>query len=220
MELEVLFFAAARERVGASEQSVTLPDGASVTDLLDHLVAAHAALRPLLPYLRVAVDEAFVSDLSLPLSGGQVVALIPPVSGGNAEVALSHAPLQADAIEALVAGPDRGALVTFEGRVRDHTGDHSVERLEYEAYETMALKTLLRIRDAAQSRWPSVRAAVHHRLGVLAIGEAAVVVAVSAPHRAPAFEACRFIIEELKKDVPIFKREVRGDGTIWVGLGP
>ena len=220
MELEVLFFAAARERVGASEACVTLPEGATVAELLDQLVAEHAALGPLLPYLRVAVDEDFVADLSTRLAAGQVVALIPPVSGGNVEVALSHEPLRAEALEALVAGPDRGAVVTFEGRVRDHTGDHAVERLEYEAYEAMALKTLGRIRDAAEARWPSVRAAVHHRLGVLKIGEAAVIVAVSAPHRAPAFEACRFIIEELKRDVPIFKREVRGDGSIWVGLGP
>ena len=120
----------------------------------------------------------------------------------------------------MVVGPDRGGVVTFTGVVRDHTGAHEVERLEYEAYEPMALKVLEEIRAEAGARFPGVRLAVHHRLGVLGIGEAAVVVVAAAPHRAAAFTACAFVIDRLKEDVPIFKKEVRGDGSVWVGLGP
>ncbi len=220
MQITVLYFAAARERCGRADETVELPAGATVRTLLDALVARHAALEPLLPYLRVAVDEAFVADLDRPLGAGAEVALIPPVSGGSPTVALSEAPIDPRAVEALVAGPDRGAIVTFIGTVRDHTGDHRVERLEYEAYASMALKVMQQIVDEARARFADCRVALHHRLGVLAVGDAAVVVAVSAAHRTDTFAACSFVIERLKEDVPIFKKEVRGDGSVWVGLGP
>lgn len=220
MQVEVLFFAAARERAGRGEETIELPAGATLTTLRQALVERHPRLDPLWAHLRLAVDEAFVRDAQTPLADGAVVALIPPVSGGSPMVALSHAPLDPRAVEALVAGPDRGAVVTFIGTVRDHTGDTAVTRLEYEAYESMALKVLAGIRDEARQKWPALRVAVHHRLGVLSIGEIAVVVAVSGAHRADTFTACSFVIERLKEDVPIFKREVRGDGSVWVGLGP
>ena len=110
--------------------------------------------------------------------------------------------------------------MTFTGTVRDHTGPHGVVRLEYEAYEAMALKVLDQIGHEVADRFPGARVAIHHRLGVLEIGEAAVLIAVSTPHRAEAFAACAHAIERLKADVPIFKREVRTDGSVWVGLGP
>lgn len=220
MQVEVLFFAAARERAGRGAEMIELPEGATLTTLRHALVERYPRLDPLWPHLRLAVDEAFVTDSEHALSDQGVVALIPPVSGGSPMVALSHEPLDPRAIEALVAGPDRGAVVTFTGAVRDHTGDATVTRLEYEAYASMALKVLSQIRDEARAKWPALRVAVHHRLGVLAIGEIAVVVAVSGAHRADTFTACSFVIERLKEDVPIFKKEVRGDGSIWVGLGP
>ena len=138
----------------------------------------------------------------------------------SALIALHDAPLDARAVEALVAGPDRGAVVTFTGTVRDHTGAHRVDHLEYEAYRSMALKVMAQIRDEAAERFPGLRVAIHHRLGTLGVGEAAVVIAVSAAHRADTFAACSFVIERLKQDVPIFKKEVRADGTVWIGLGP
>lgn len=216
----VLLFAVARERVGAAEVSVAVDAPATLGAAWSALEAAHPALVPLRPYLRIAVDEAFEDDLSRPLAEGAVLALIPPVSGGDGRVALSHTAIDPAAVEALVAAPDCGGRVSFVGTVRDHTGDHGVVGLEYEAYEPMTLKVFEGLLAQATERWPGVRAAIHHRLGALAVGEVAVVVAVAAPHRAAAFEACRHLIEGLKADAPIFKRERRSDGAVWVGMGP
>ncbi len=220
MEVRVLYFAAARERAGLAEETLDLADGETIAGALAKIVARHEGLAPLMPYVRVAHNEEYASDDGATVAAGDVLALIPPVAGGAPLVALQAHPLDARAVEALVAGPDRGGLVTFTGAVRDHTGDHAVVRLEYEAYGAMAERQLERIRLEAVERFPGVRVAVHHRLGVLAIGEAAVVVAAAAPHRRAAFDACQYVIDRLKEDVPIFKREVRGDGSVWVGLGP
>lgn len=215
----MLYFAAARERAGCSRELVELTDGASLGALVELLSHRHPPLGALWPHLRLAVDEAFVDGLDHPLRDGGTVALIPPVSGGAPLVALGEAPLDPRAVEALVAGPDRGAVLTFVGTVRDHTGEARVERLEYEAYTTMAERVLEAIRAETAAKWPGARIAVHHRLGTLTVGEAAVVIAVSAPHRAETFEACRHVIERLKTDVPIFKKEIRTDGSLWVGMG-
>ena len=220
MEVTVLYFAAARERAGSSGETVVLSEGASLSALRDTLGERHPGLRPLFRHVRWARNEKFERDLDSPLAAGDVVALIPPVSGGAPRVVLTHSPLDARAVEASVLAADRGGLVTFTGVVRDHTGPHGVLRLEYEAYEAMAIRVLEGIADEVAARWPGARLAIHHRLGTLEIGEAAVVVAVSTPHRAEAFAACAYTIERLKEDAPIFKREVRTDGSSWVGLGP
>lgn len=110
---------------------------------------------------------------------------------------------------------EAGALVVFEGVTRNHHEDREVIRLEYEAYASMAESQMAEIGRQVQLRWPDVRIAMQHRLGVVAVGEASVVIAVSAPHRGPAYEASQFAIEELKRRVPIWKREVYADGSIW-----
>ncbi len=135
-------------------------------------------------------------------------------------VAVVEHPLEPRAVEALVAGEDAGGRVVFEGVVRRQSHGQRVLRLEYEAYRPMALRVLRDITETIETRWPGVRCAIHHRVGTLAIGELAVVIAVAAPHRAEAFEACRYAIEALKADVPIWKREVMEGGAVWVGLGP
>lgn len=220
MRIQVLYFAAARERAGVAEEMIELALDATIAEAVATLTTRHPALGPLMPYVRVAVDEVFAHDHGVVLREGAVLALIPPVSGGAPLVALTKAPLDVRAVEALVMGPDRGGVVTFTGRVRDHTGEHGVVRLEYEAYASMAERALCAIVDAVSAEYDGARVAVHHRLGVLEVGEAAVVVAVSAAHRGPAFAACAEVIERLKADVPIFKKEVRTDGSVWVGLGP
>lgn len=124
--------------------------------------------------------------------------------------------IEVDRLVELVAADDRGAVVTFLGTVRDHHEGRQVERLEYCAYVPMAESECERIRAEAELRWP-VAIALEHRIGALGIGDVSVGVAVSAAHRGPAFEACRYIIEELKRRVPIWKREYYTDGTIaWV----
>jgi MoaE-MoaD fusion protein len=129
-------------------------------------------------------------------------------------------PLDAGAVTALVQTAGHGGVVTFVGAVRDATQGRRVVRLEYEAYASMAEKQLAALAEEAQVRWPGLKVAIAHRVGTLAPGEAAVVIAVSAPHRAEAFAACQQLIERLKQDVPIWKKEFFEDGAVWVGLGP
>ena len=132
---------------------------------------------------------------------------------------LSGAPLDLATLVARVEAPDRGAVTSFLGLVRDHHGGRGVTRLEYSAYGPMAEAECARIVSEAEARWP-VRVALEHRIGALEIGDAAVAIAAAAAHREEAFTACRFVIEEVKRRVPIWKKEFYADGTIeWVGAG-
>lgn len=132
---------------------------------------------------------------------------------------LTPDPLDPSAALAAVASDDAGATVTFLGTVRASTRGRAVVRLEYEAYEAMALAVFAGIATEAAERWPGCQVAIHHRLGACAVGEPTVAIAASSPHRAAAFEACRQAIERLKADAPIWKREVYADGSTWVGQG-
>ena len=220
LQIQVLFFAIARDRTGTGECTLTVPDGATIDDAKALIIKQYPALEPILPYVRFALDEAFVVDLTQVLQAGATLAIIPPVAGGAPREAILDEPLDARAVEALVTAPDRGGLVTFSGIVRDHTGGHDVTRLEYESYRPMAVKVMASIRAEVEAAYPTVHIACWHRVGVLPVGEIAVVVAAASAHRAPAFAACQMYIDRLKDDVPIFKREVRGDGRVWVGMGP
>jgi molybdopterin synthase catalytic subunit len=132
---------------------------------------------------------------------------------------LSDAPIDLQALLARVEAPERGAVTSFLGLVRDHHGGRRVTRLEYSAYRLMAEVECARIVAEAEARWP-VRVALEHRVGALAIGDAAVAIAAAAAHREEAFAACRFMIEEVKRRVPIWKQEFYTDGSIeWVGAG-
>jgi molybdopterin synthase catalytic subunit len=224
LNVNVLYFAHVRERVGLSRESLSLPVGARVSDAVAALVARHPRVEPLLAVLRFAVDGEFVRDDALLRDGGELV-LIPPVAGGSgtlATVALVEAPLEgrAEALEALVTDSQRGAVVTFQGRVRDHARGQSVTELEYEAYASMALAQLRGIVAEVEQRVPGTRCAIHHRTGVLRVGEVAVIAVASHAHRGPAFEACQALIERLKQDVPIWKRETGPDGASWVSDRP
>ncbi len=129
---------------------------------------------------------------------------------------LTRSGIDLGALVAAVSGPDRGGIATFLGLVRNHHGGREVLRLEYSAYEPMAEVETARIVREAEARWP-VRVLVRHRLGELAIGDAAVAIAAAGAHRAEVFEACRYVIEELKHRVPIWKKEYYADGTVvWV----
>jgi molybdopterin synthase catalytic subunit len=130
---------------------------------------------------------------------------------------LHHAPLSIEAVTALVARPGAGAIDLFVGVVRDHAEGRAVSSLEYSAYESMAQKELARIVAEVEAKVEGARCAVHHRLGLLAVGELAIVCAASTPHRAESFAACRLLIEEIKHRVPIWKRERGPDGEAWVG---
>ena len=129
-------------------------------------------------------------------------------------------PLSVSRVEDIVLNDQCGAVTTFCGRVRNHNEGHSVLSIIYEAYEKMAIKEIREILVEADQKFPQTRSAAHHRLGTLEIGDAAVVVAVASAHRKITFEACAWIINELKARTPIFKHEKRKDGVVWVGLGP
>jgi molybdopterin converting factor subunit 1 len=208
MVVRIRLFAMLRERAGASELSLELPEGARVRDALAEL----SELADGLP-LVMAVNREYASE-DAPLSPGDELALIPPVSGGSPavpHVALREEPLSLDALVERVRDPRAGAVVTFAGVTRE------VPSLEYEAYAEMALEQLRAVVAEAIERHGLCAAAAEHRVGVVPLSEASVLVAVSAPHRAEAFAGGREIIDRLKELAPIWKREVdEAGGATWV----
>jgi molybdopterin synthase catalytic subunit len=220
VKVSVLYFAVFRERIGRDAETVELADGASLDTLIAALAERHDAVRSLRGRYRVAINQEMVDGSPL-LADGDEVALIPPVAGGaDRHVLLSAEPLSLDRCLAAVRSPEAGGIVTFTGMVRRHSRGVRVERLEYEAYGAMAEKVMRALCDEIEAELPGARLAVEHRVGVLAIGDVAVVIAASAAHRAEAFTACRAMIDRLKDRVPIWKKEFGEDGTEWVGLGP
>jgi molybdopterin synthase catalytic subunit len=213
----VLYFAAAREAAGAGRETL---EGApsTVGDLRRALEARHPGLGAVLPRCRFAVNQEMAEE-SDPLPDGAEVAVIPPVSGGAPSCQVVNRPLELAAVVEAVRGPGRGGLVTFQGDVRGVTAGRKVVRLEYETYLPMAERTLERL-AAEIEREHGAAVAIQHRVGHLAPGETAVVIACAAPHRTAAFRACEAAIERLKREVPIWKREVFEDGSSWVGMGP
>lgn len=137
--------------------------------------------------------------------------------GAGALIHITHDALEPGRAVELVRHPGAGAIVTFVGTTRDHTGDRRVLRLEYEAYRPMADEQLERVADEMRAQWELTGVAIHHRLGRLEIGEASLVVAISSAHRQAAFEACHFSIDRIKQIVPIWKKEFFEGGEVWVG---
>ncbi|HVZ74591.1 MAG TPA: molybdenum cofactor biosynthesis protein MoaE [Polyangia bacterium] len=220
MRVTVLYFAVLRERVGAERETLDVPAPGDVAAARAALATRHPAIAPLLPIVRSAVNRAFVPDAHA-LAEGDELALIPPVAGGAGDkVAITRAPLSLADVVAQVEGPGRGGVVTFSGVVRrDGHMIPDVVRLEYEAYEEMAVEVLSEIAQELERELPGVRVAIHHRTGALSVGETAVVIAAAAPHRAEAFTACRAAIDRLKERAPIWKKEIGESGGVWLGLG-
>ena len=218
--LEILVFAILRDVVGSRRLEYELEAGTSIRAVVDRLRVDYPAIDTYMPYVRIALNQTFVEQYDHPLNEGDVLALIPPVSGGLPASYLTDQPIQAADLVESVYGHDCGAVVTFEGRIRNHTGEHQVLHLDYEAYGPMADKVFSEILIEVEAIYPTCRATLKHRLGHLSLGEVAVAIVVVAPHRAVAFKACQTVIDRLKEDVPIFKKEARADGDIWVGLGP
>lgn len=220
MKVTIRFFAAAKERAKRSTLELELGEGATVGELTSKLLEVVPELAPLMPKLRIAVAEEFAQPTDV-IPEGAEVALIPPVAGGSGGLfRLQDTPLSLQEAVDAVAAKSQGGLVTFTGAVRDQSKGKRVTRLDYEAYGPMAQKKLAQIGGEAQEKWPGTQVAVLHRLGTLVPGDLAVVIAVSAPHRKEAFRACEYVIDRLKEDVPIWKKEFAEDGEVWVGLGP
>ena len=231
MRLTVLLFAGVRARLGVDQLEVEVDEPVTVAKLRERLASTHPQIGPSLATCRFALDHEFASEGDL-LREGMEVALIPPVSGGHDGLAsenvdrrgqrsrLTSSPLSLAEVVTAVEHRNAGGITTFTGNVREASRGKIVTRLEYEAYPAMAVAAMDAIALAVEAEIPGSTIALAHRVGRLEIGEAAVIIAASAPHRDEAFRACREVIERLKRDVPIWKKEFDSEGGEWIGQGP
>jgi molybdopterin synthase catalytic subunit/molybdopterin converting factor small subunit len=219
MRVRVLLFAGLREAVGSKDLDLELADGTSLGGLLSEVEASHPVVERYRGRLLISLNADRV-PLETLLADGDEVALLPPVSGGAGASFVRASPLSMDELLERVRGPGMGGLCTFTGVVRNEARGEAIDHLEYEAYPPMAERELQKIVEQIAERWPPVRIALSHRVGRLEIGDAAVMIAAAAPHRADAFEACRFAIDTLKQSVPIWKKEFATSGAYWVEENP
>jgi molybdopterin synthase catalytic subunit len=230
MRVHILTFGVLKDWFGSAGSSIELEDGATVADLLERLAHRHAT-GPAAPLRGIAVSvNAEYSVSARVLCDGDEVGLLPPVSGGASDRPGRSQPpvntfLTRDVIEAdeLVAGArqgEDGAVVVFDGIVRNHTRNRQTLHLDYEAYEEMALKQIDELSRDAITRFGVRHVTLVHRLGRLKVGETSVLIVVASAHRAQAFDACRWLIDTLKKTVPIWKKETFVDGAVWAAGEP
>jgi len=224
MRVQLLAFGVLRGEF--SEDSLDLPERATVGDLLellDEKLRHRPIVGQLLPRIAVSVNAEY-AQLSRILCKGDVVGLLPPVSGGLEEAAVvTYLTREAIPAEELVAAAKRGsdgAVVVFDGIVRDNTRGRRTLHLDYEAYEAMAERQMAELAVEAVARFGVRGVTLVHRLGRLEIGETSVLIVVASAHRGAAFEACRWVIDTLKKTVPIWKKETFVDGAVWADGEP
>jgi molybdopterin synthase catalytic subunit len=237
IDVQVRLFASLRQAVGEARVTRSLPDGATVADLVQGLAAEYPRLPTAAGAIYASVNRVYAGQDTI-LQPGDEVGLFPPVSGGQAGRPLfeiTEAPLSLDDVASRVASPSRGAVTVFAGLVRGETdlahpyaaappavsGDEQgrlcTDYLEYEAYAEMAEAVMAQVGAEIQQRWPQIEAvSIVHRTGRIEVGEPSVVIAVAAAHRKGTFDACSYAIERLKAIVPIWKKEVGRDGQWWV----
>ncbi|MEP6538385.1 MAG: molybdenum cofactor biosynthesis protein MoaE [Bryobacteraceae bacterium] len=228
MRIKVLFFGQLKEIVGRPEDSLELAEGSVLQTVFDHYSERFPKIASLAPSIVMARNQEF-SATSTPIADGDEIAFLPPVSGGSGAYthlisdsesgnffALTRHPIDAGALKSKLLRPEDGAIVDFEGVVRNNTKGRMTKYLDYECYEEMAVKMMAQIGAEIAASHSIGRIAMVHRLGRMEIGEASVVIVVTAPHRKPAFEAALEGINRLKKIVPIWKKEYFEDGEVWV----
>ncbi len=228
MRVRVLFFGSLKDVTGRAQETIELPEGVRLAGVFEHYARLFPQLSAMSGSIVMARNHEF-SPLASAVAEGDEVAFLPPVSGGSADAyhlkisddaghffALTRTAIDTRELTTrMLAGTD-GAVVAFEGVVRDNTKGRAVRFLEYECYEAMAVKTMAAIGREIAASLAIGRIAMVHRLGRMEIGEASVLVVVTAPHRGPAFEGARQGIDRLKKTVPIWKKEYFADGEVWV----
>ncbi len=234
ISVRVLLFGAARDAVGHDEVDLQINSDTSVTSAFEQLLADYPTLARFGKSLLLAVNQEY-STPERKLSDGDELAVLPPVSGGsqagsadilsasrgaNDFFELTTDPIDVGAIARRVVLPECGATVTLDGYAREWTKGRRTLYLVYEAYAPMALSEMRRLGEQAHEKFEIAHLGIVHRTGRLEIGETSVVIAVSAPHRRTAFEACEWGIRELKRTVPIWKKEVFEDGEVWLESEP
>jgi MoaE-MoaD fusion protein len=220
MRVRVLFFGQLKDIAGVSQEDAELSEGARVEDLYERYARRFPRLAEFRPSVAASVNQEY-AEWRAALTAGDEVAFLPPVSGGQ-QVAVSddiillvREPIQPrETLENLKAFED-GAAVIFDGFVRNNFKGQRTLYLEYEAYEPMAYAKLREIVTQIRAQFPIHRLAIVHRLGRLEVGDTSVFIAVSAAHRAAAFDACRYAIDTLKRTVPIWKKEFFAGGAVW-----
>jgi molybdopterin converting factor subunit 1 len=232
MQVRILFFGVLKDIVGRAEDTAEVESGATLADLFNAYSERYETLRGKRPSILFARNREFATPDAI-LAENDEVAFLPPVSGGsNAGLtggtaslieddtgnvfAIIRERIEPQALAARLQRPEDGALVVFEGVVRNNTQGRPTEYLEYECYEAMAIEQIARIGREIAAQFQIGRIGMVHRLGRLEIGEASVAVIATAPHRRPAFEAALAGINRLKKEVPIWKKEFFADGAVWV----
>lgn len=222
MRIRVVYLGILKEYAGKATESVELPANSRVADLWQDLVARYPKFAAFTGSAAVAVDQNFAGS-DAQLSEGVEVAILPPVSGGVPDVPyvrIVHEKIVPHDIIPPLEHPEDGAVVIFDGVVRNHSRGRRTLFLQYEGYEPMALKLMQDLALQAREKFAVRNVVLVHRLGHLEIGESSVLIAVFSAHRAAAFEACRWVIDTLKKTVPIYKKEFFEDGAVWADGEP
>jgi len=226
MKVRVLFFGMLRDLAGLSSESLSLPEPARLADLLHHYEERIPKLKAMSASIAMSINQEYAAPES-ELKPGDEVALLPPVSGGVGPTAADataerrrYSAIIRDAINThelleRIKQPEDGAAVLFEGVVRNHSRGRRTLFLEYEAYEDMAIRQMDALAEQALTQFSVRDVILVHRLGRLQVGETSVAIVVASAHRAAAFDACRWLIDTLKRTVPIWKKEYFEDGAVW-----
>ena len=223
MKIRIFFFGILKDLAGREAKSLDLPDSSTLADLLAHYAACVPELSVHLPAIAMSINQEFAHPTDV-LHDGDEVALLPPVSGGldarMQHCAITRDPIDTAAVANTLKKPEDGATAIFEGIVRNNTRGRQTLYLDYESYEAMALKKLEELAQQALADFKIRDVALVHRLGRIEIGETSVLIVVASAHRGAAFDACRWLIDTLKRTVPIWKKEYFIDGAVWADGEP
>jgi MoaE-MoaD fusion protein len=218
MRIRVLFFGILKDLAGRGSDALSLPERATLGDVLRYYQNAVPKIADVLPSIAMSLNQEY-SRPDAELKDGDEVALLPPVSGGGPQdeplVKLIRTRIVPHEIIPVMERPGDGAIVIFDGVVRDNSRGRRTLYLDYDAYETMATQKLQALAGEARERFAIRNVAIVHRLGRVEIGQSSVLIAVFSAHRAAAFEACRWLIDTLKQTIPIWKKEYFEDGEVW-----
>lgn len=224
MKVRVIYFGMLKDAVGRQIDEVTLPDGATLGDLVEDRIQHTNVIENFRKVLALSVNQDY-AQLSTQLKDGDEIAMLPPVSGGKGDKAATRCRLVREKIDAQrildeLKNAEDGAVSVFDGIVRNNTRGRKTLYLDYEAYEEMALKQMGQLAGEAADKFGVRDVRIVHRLGRLEIGETSVFIAVASAHRAAAMDASRWLIDTLKKTVPIWKKEYFDDGAVWADGEP